>query len=397
MTTRLWRLGGAAASLLLALAVVGAALALLGAGRGAAQGPAEERSWRAELAPFGGQDLGEGLGGPDGGEVVLRFVGQDPGIVGPEPDGDAFFDIVYHLDVREASGAPLTEAITLNFAFFLGGQEGEELVAIGCDGTALGVAQTTPCAAAGSIRVPASFFLDQFDSFLAALDAEEIVVVVRTTVGDLMGLFIPARFPVMAFEDITASIGLGLTTAAWCGFRMDTNELFELYPELAAVFVLAHDPASGEVRFEAAQRRLPLSVRPNITLEYGMGMFVRATAAFNIGMPPTLTSELPSTVTFAGNQVEIAITAPLQMLANCGPPTTNSAILDGNPGVDRLFTFDNGWTGIGGALPASPWTEVVVPTAGAFLVTTDGQTIVTLPCASEERQSVVCGIEVGSG
>ena len=195
MTTRLWRLGGAAASLLLALAVVGAALALLGAGRGAAQGPAEERSWRAELAPFGGQDLGEGLGGPDGGEVVLRFVGQDPGIVGPEPDGDAFFDIVYHLDVREASGAPLTEAITLNFAFFLGGQEGEELVAIGCDGTALGVAQTTPCAAAGSIRVPASFFLDQFDSFLAALDAEEIVVVVRTTVGDLMGLFIPARFP----------------------------------------------------------------------------------------------------------------------------------------------------------------------------------------------------------
>lgn len=397
LTTRRFRRPGSVAALLLTLAVLAVALPLLAVGRGAAQAPAEEQSWRAELAPFGGQDLG---GDKLRGQLQLRFTGHELGLIGGT-DADAFFDITYQLDLRDAGGNPLTENVTRTFAFFFGGQEGEDFVAeIGCDGLAFRVAQAALCAATGSLRVAAAIFADGFESgdlaaFVAALDAGRISVLVRTTLGDLSGVVIPSEFPVMApenaFTDISASLGLGLTAFGWCGADQTTEALFARYPGLEAVFVLDAETR----RFRSTNRNLPGGVRPDITLRYGMGVFVRTTAAFNIGMPPTLTSELPAGVTVGPNQLEIELAAGMHLLANCGPPTTNSQILDANPGLARMFTFDRGWTGIGGALPPSLWIEVVVPSTGAYLVTTDAPVTLTLRCAPVE--SPLCGIGVGSG
>lgn len=125
-------------------------------------------------------------------------------------------------------------------------------------------------------------------NLLADLDAElyTIVLDVRAgpnETGQLAGLLLPTVQ--VATPPVEVPLPQGDSALGWCGDRASSNQLFARHPELEAIFKL--NPETR--RFEAAFARVPAHVRPNLMIDHGTGMFVRATSNFNIGMPLPLT------------------------------------------------------------------------------------------------------------
>ena len=178
----------------------------------------------------------------------------------------------------------------------------------------------------------------------------------------------------------------GLGTLGWCGAATTTEQLFDAFPSLDAVFLL--DGERGV--YDVSQRALPDSIRPDLVVGPGVGMFVRTSQGFNIGMPPAEGGGLE----VSGGRAFIDVRSSIELIANCGDTQLNIDLLEGNAGIDRVMTFDPNlvnWTIVGTILPEALRRQVLVRSFTAFAVGTTGATVVQLPCESSDCQAVVGG------
>ncbi len=297
----------------------------------------------------------------DLGTVTVGFQGQDQGGWG------LFVDVMFaDISVGLGSGLIATD-------IFVGGEPGRGTLIVsllcmeGCAG-------------------PNAIFADGFESgdlSHAALDAGEVFVLVRTTAGDLGGFLQPvADEGVSGDAAVEVRIPAGLSPLGWCGRPTTSEDLFAANPSLQAFFVLDAETRS----FQVADRRLPASLRRDVSINFMAGLFVRSESAFLLEISG-LVAEEPLGFEFQELTLIWQVQAGLQIVANCGDLQSNTDILDGNAGVDRLFTFDPDtrmWTLIGRALPPSLRTEVTVPNSGAFVVVADRPTNLVMPCETAQ-------------
>lgn len=387
---RRWRFGAL---------LLGATVALLavvtGAGSGAAQGPADDQSWDASLSVLGGQEGEEIVSG----NASLSFL---PGAGG----APGFFDVFTEISVQGggAAGNSATGITVIDTQFFLGTPGNGTLIAEvacqnGCSG--VGAVQTTQ-------QIAAAIFADGFESgdlsaVFAALDGEQVSLLVRTTVGDLRGLFIPSRFPVQIPGEfpvllVPVPVPAGLTTFGYCGAPTDTNDLLQRHPELDALFLLNPETA----KFDAVQRRVPGNLRPNLPIATGQGMFLRASDPFTMQVQAVQSAREAAALTsahlgFEIHELDWGFDRGIQLPANCGDATTNTTLLGAHDAISRVATFDPStgeWIVIGKALPQALRTEVPVPTSGAVVVFADGPGSVLLPCETAECQSFTATVDL---
>ena len=216
---------------------------------------------------------------------------------------------------------------------------------------------------------PNAIFSDGFESgdlSRAALDAGEVFVLVRTTAGDLGGFLQPVvvNHEEMLLEGLGVSWPAGLSLQGWCDRPIDSFALIAANPALQGVAVLGDDG-----KFVVDDARLPRSARRAIAIEFGMGMFVRTTEPLDVMIDAgTMGSDGggPFNAVYDGDTLTLEMPAGLSLIGNCGDAATNTALLSGNPGTDRMWTYDeldHDWTGVGQDLPPALRQEVEIPNA----------------------------------
>ena len=98
-----------------------------------------------------------------------------------------------------------------------------------------------------------------------------------TTAGDLGGFLQPVADEAMPLEGLGVSWPSGLSLQGWCGPPVDSFALIAANTALQGVAVLG-----GDGKFVVDDARLPRSARRPIPIEFGMGMFVRATEPLDV-------------------------------------------------------------------------------------------------------------------